>query len=234
MAEFDIGMTASSAIDELYRIETWNSRASVIATLRETGLFPDSWILERFTDMTEDEVEKLKEEKEKEGPAATGEELGDLGGLGGEEIGGAEALGLPGLESLDKDQARVLAEYKKLLQERDERIIRTKAREYIDTFNYLLNNNEFDGLPLSKTQKDKVIQDDTEKSDPFVLVEATETEETTGEGTETYIIKPLIDEDIEAQQAKKANEEILTRITDKEDASEMQYPVLKISNDMAQ
>jgi hypothetical protein len=79
---FDINMTASSAIDELYRIETWNSRAQVIDALRATEMFPKKWILRRFTDMTDDEIEQMEEEMK----AAQQDQLpamgGPMGGMG--------------------------------------------------------------------------------------------------------------------------------------------------------
>jgi hypothetical protein len=53
-------MTAASAIDELYRIETWNTRSDIIGNLKDTGLFPDEWILERFTDMSRDEIKQMQ------------------------------------------------------------------------------------------------------------------------------------------------------------------------------
>jgi hypothetical protein len=58
--EFDLHMTSASAIDELYRIETWNTRTDIMANLKEIGWFSPEWIIERFTDMSPDEVQELK------------------------------------------------------------------------------------------------------------------------------------------------------------------------------
>lgn len=86
---FDIHMTASSAIDELYRIEVWQSRANVIDALRATEMFPKRWILERFTDMTEDELDENDEEMKKmqaqqvQGMDGGGMMGGGMGGMGG-------------------------------------------------------------------------------------------------------------------------------------------------------
>jgi len=79
---FDIQMTASSAIDELYRMEVWASRADTIEALKGTELFPDEWLLKHFTRMTEDEIKDMQEEKEKRDIEAiqAGIQLG--GGLG--------------------------------------------------------------------------------------------------------------------------------------------------------
>jgi hypothetical protein len=75
---FDLHMTAASAIDELYRIETWNTRADIIGNLLETQLFPNEWILERFTDMTKDEIMQMEAKKRREKqtqPPATKEDI---------------------------------------------------------------------------------------------------------------------------------------------------------------
>lgn len=87
--EFDIHMTASSAIDELYRIEVWQSRANVIDALRATEMFPKRWILKRFTDMTDDEIDELDEQMSQQAQNAM-----PAGGMpmGGMPMGG----GLPG------------------------------------------------------------------------------------------------------------------------------------------
>jgi len=117
MRDFDIHMASSSAIDELYRIETWQSRANVIESLRATEYFPKKWILRRFTDMTDDEIEEMDEEMEKTQQAMPGMEDpmggGGMGGgmpppMGGEEealppgepvpldLGGPPMGGMPG------------------------------------------------------------------------------------------------------------------------------------------
>lgn len=219
MGQFDITMTASSAIDELYRIETWNSRAGVIATLRETNLFTDDWILSRFTDMTEDEVEQLKETKKKEA-APAGAEDSDEGELGG------GALSLPGLESIDKDQAKVLAEYKKLKSARSERISENKNR-FNNVFNYFVNTNELDGLPLHKKQKDGVIAED-KTMDVFTIVEGVQKEENIDK--QSYIIKPRDDD--EAREAKNASIEMWTHFQTKDGSEKMQCSIEEVYNGM--
>lgn len=76
---FDLYMTAASAIDELYRIETWNTRADIIKNLLDTDLFPRDWILENFTDMSRDEVREMQMRRE-EGPIgeSNDRELGQM------------------------------------------------------------------------------------------------------------------------------------------------------------
>lgn len=91
LRNFDVVMTASSAIDELYRIETWQSRANVIDALRATEMFPKKWILRRFTDMTDDEIEEMEEEMAKAQQEAM-PDMGAMGGLGG----GLGPMGGPG------------------------------------------------------------------------------------------------------------------------------------------
>ena len=100
LRDFDIHMTASSAIDELYRIETWQSRANVIESLRATEMFPKKWILKRFTNMTDDEIDEMEDEMKDAQAAMPGMEAmgpgGDPGGMGGgiglPPPGGEEAL----------------------------------------------------------------------------------------------------------------------------------------------
>lgn len=98
LRNFDIHMTASSAIDELYRIETWNSRAQVIDALRATEMFPKKWILRRFTDMTDDEIDQMEEEmKEAQQEAVPGMEMGGMGApmpMGGEALPPGEPMPL--------------------------------------------------------------------------------------------------------------------------------------------
>jgi hypothetical protein len=83
MRDFDIRMASSSAIDELYRIETWQSRANVIEALRATEYFTKQWILKRFTDMTDEEIDELDEEVSSQQTAAPGMDAGGMGGMGG-------------------------------------------------------------------------------------------------------------------------------------------------------
>jgi hypothetical protein len=145
MRGFDIHMTASSAIDELYRIETWQSRANVIEALRATEMFPKKWILTRFTDMTEDEIDDMEEEMKKSQQAVPGMEGGmpgmgmpmEGGGLppppGGEEtlppgepvpldIGGMPPEGPPGAMPVPEDynaelEQELILEYRKYQEE---------------------------------------------------------------------------------------------------------------------
>jgi len=98
LKSFDISLTATSAIDELYRMETWGTRTSVMAELKDLGWFPKEWIVTRFTDLSPDEIEELSEIMadqiqfpESMGGAGGGGMPGGLGGLGeGEELPGIE------------------------------------------------------------------------------------------------------------------------------------------------
>lgn len=93
--DFDLYMTASSAIDELYRIETWASRADVISSLKDTGLFPPRWLLRRFTNMTDDEIQQMEDDFKKNGGLNFEDEAGGGGGGMG---GGGGGLGGGGLD----------------------------------------------------------------------------------------------------------------------------------------
>ncbi|MHA2136145.1 MAG: portal protein [Candidatus Thorarchaeota archaeon] len=93
LRDFDIHMTASSAIDELYRIETWQSRANVIESLRATEMFPKKWILKRFTNMTDDEIDDMEEEMAEMQATMPQMDQGMGGAMGGmPPPGGEEAL----------------------------------------------------------------------------------------------------------------------------------------------
>jgi len=139
---FEIALTATSAMEELYRIETWQTRVGVMADLKDLGWFPKEWIVTHFTDLSPDEIEELKDmetEANEGGPGGGmpgpdlgmeegGEEEGlDLGGeeMGGEE-GGEEEEENP-IEMIDgydyKAERNLLLEMKKQGREREVRTI---------------------------------------------------------------------------------------------------------------
>ena len=93
---FELAFTANSALEELYRIETWQTRASVMSDLKDLGWFPKEWIVTHFTDLSPDEIEEIKdlEDTEEEGGGGIGGGGGggglpdfDMGGEGG-DMGG--------------------------------------------------------------------------------------------------------------------------------------------------
>lgn len=221
ISEFEVYLTASSAIDELYRIETWNSRAGVIAQLNETGLFPRRWLLQHFTDLTDDEIREMEEEAEatralEMGLSGIG---GDLGGGGLPPIGGgagglpplppeeelppppgelaplspdaaggipAGPPGAPGIPSAgpglpegydaDLEQA-VLNETKgrgrKIIEDKTPALWRGVNSPVLNSgFNYLLNNNELDGLN-NDPSVDLTNEDFSEDEKRTLLVETT-------------------------------------------------------------
>lgn len=69
---FEITLSATSAMEELYRIETWQTRAAVMAELKDLGWFPKEWIVTRFTDLSPDEIEELKDMEETESQGGPG------------------------------------------------------------------------------------------------------------------------------------------------------------------
>jgi hypothetical protein len=137
----DLAMTAASAIDELYRIETWNTRADVIGTLHETGMFTDDWILRSFTNLTDDEIDEMARKLEKKAAEGGGEEE-ELGGEGGGDL-----LGLG--EALDPQEKRLIQEYVKYAKRIVERDPLPRRGE--DVLNmpveYYVNQKELDALP---------------------------------------------------------------------------------------
>ena len=169
---FDLSLSATSAMEELYRIETWRTRTSVMAELRDIGWFPKEWIVSRFTDMSMDEIQELKEME------ATESEGGAGGGVpGGLDLGGGidmdeDAGDLPELltpeeespeggevaaEALNNEDRVLLEHTKQLQEERKRQIIHkwTKSRNNhmkveddfpLNSYENLLESNELDDL----------------------------------------------------------------------------------------
>ena len=147
MKNFELSMTSASAIDELYRIETWASRVDIMGGLKELKIFPDSWIVEKFTDLTKDELEVIKRTME---ISSNKEESSE------DEEDFFEDINIKKL---------VINEKKELLKDAINRVNDSKIKFGPHaSFNKLLNENEFDGiihnnieLKSSVTDKDKVI-----------------------------------------------------------------------------
>jgi len=138
---FEIALTATSAMEELYRIETWQTRVGVMAELKDLGWFPKQWIVTHFTDLSPDEIEELEDVEAEESQGGPGggvpggldiePDMADAGleggeddlGLGGDPAGGDELGGeeepdepgpIPNLEGYDYEaEKRLLQEYKK-------------------------------------------------------------------------------------------------------------------------
>jgi hypothetical protein len=122
MRGFDLHMTSASAIDELYRIEAWNTRADIMANLKDIGWFPPEWIISRFTDMSPDEILDLKKIQEKN-------ELSDM----------------LKKENIDPDQKKLIQEYIGFI-ERSTMGTKDKIIEHNGLVS-LINSNELDFLP---------------------------------------------------------------------------------------
>lgn len=163
---FDIHMTASSAIDELYRIETWSTRAELIKSLKDTALFPDKWIIQRFTNLTDDEIEEMKEEQQDamvamfNGMGAPGGAPGGMPGMdagtlppppGGAPGGPPAGLNAPvglSMEGYDQKQEKaMLTELTKFIKNSDNSRIINEQQIYTNNgFEFMLNSGELDGL----------------------------------------------------------------------------------------
>jgi len=90
---FELHLAASSALEDLYRMETWQTRAAVMAELKDLGWFPKEWIVTRFTDLSPDEIQELEEMEDEETGGGGG------GGIGGPMFGGDDEemdMGEPG------------------------------------------------------------------------------------------------------------------------------------------
>ncbi len=142
---FELGMTSASAIDELYRMETWSSRIDIMGGLKELGIFPDEWIVARFTDLTEDELKLIKKtmdiKKANQPPADDGE--------GGEP---------PAEDFFESDESNKMMKRMITEDKKHEMMVllegliakHTSKHSNISSMNHMLNNNEFDGME-SKT-----------------------------------------------------------------------------------
>jgi hypothetical protein len=95
---FSLSLASSSALDDLYRMETWATRVSVMSDLKEIGWFPKTWIVTRFTDLSPDEIQEMEELAAAESGDEGDEEGG--GGLGG---GGGLDMGAGDDEDIDID-----------------------------------------------------------------------------------------------------------------------------------
>ncbi len=176
---FDIVLTSASAIDELYRMETWNSRVDVIGGLKETGMFPDEWILTSFTNLTEDEIMQMKEDMRKKGELPEVEETG-LGGLegelGGEAVegegagGGAGGAGggLPALEGFDSEaEEEMIQEYKDFTYRMDK--LSTTPEEIESAVDHLLGANELSGLPQKVENEGVIVESNVPLTDELTV-----------------------------------------------------------------
>jgi hypothetical protein len=93
MESFWVSMSVNSATEELYRIETWQTRVNIMADMRDLGWFPKEWIISKFTDLSPDEIEQMMMAGDSK--AADAPELGGGGGGGGGDLfggGGGEDL----------------------------------------------------------------------------------------------------------------------------------------------
>lgn len=189
---FEITLTATSALEELYRIETWQTRADVMMTLKDLGWFPKDWIVTHFTDLSPDEIQDLKEaEEESMSPGGGG---GGGGGLGlggdlGDDLGGENAdEDIPGaegdllapkppageaapLEGYDyESENRLLNEMRKQNRKRKKKILKNLSEESFNNgFDHLMQICEFDSLTKNPNQIEKTYNEET---DPELLVES--------------------------------------------------------------
>jgi hypothetical protein len=86
---FSLSLASSSALDDLYRMETWATRVGVMSDLKDIGWFPKEWIVTRFTDLSPDEIQEMEEMAEIENDG----EDGDDSGGGGLSSGGGFDMG---------------------------------------------------------------------------------------------------------------------------------------------
>lgn len=130
MTNFELSMTSASAIDELYRIETWASRVDIMGGIKDLGIFPDEWIIERFTDMTADELELIKKMKKLSG------EIEKVNEEDTEEF----------FEDKKRDKLLLEFQIKELHDEYN--TIKNEKSKYsnISSFQKMINESEFDGI----------------------------------------------------------------------------------------
>jgi hypothetical protein len=196
MRGFDIALTATSAMEELYRIETWQTRVGVMADLKDLGWFPKEWIVTHFTDLSPDEIEELKDMEETEsqggpgGGTPGGLDLGDEAPEGGDDLldvgdgaegeaGGEEAGGgLEGDDSLDLEGLDLNAQ-RRLIIEMSKGESQEKRRRILEKWAIKLGkpNSEdvsicsgvdylLESKELDGLSRDKPISDNTIYHDP--------------------------------------------------------------------
>jgi hypothetical protein len=157
LREFDLSMTAASAIDELYRIETWATRSDIMGNLKDLQLFPDEWIVERFTDMTPDEIKQMKKQRERSQGIAAPPGMPEVPG------------GIPPMEdAVDDEDKQLITECMEALHPSRE----LDLTEYSDVSEYLVNSNELDGLPSSKG-KGLLVEQSIEEEESKTVIEET-------------------------------------------------------------
>jgi len=177
---FDIALTATSAMEELYRIETWQTRVGVMADLKDLGWFPREWIVTHFTDLSPDEIQELKEMEDTETTPAEG--AGGPGGGGAGPLGAGGPLDMAGEEEVaavppegEEEEApvegfdyaaekRLLLEFKKqgrrkeamkLVERWATRLGKPVIKEDIELssgFDHFLAQNELDGLSANPSE----------------------------------------------------------------------------------
>jgi len=172
---FDIALTATSAMEELYRIETWQTRVAVMADLKDLGWFPKEWIVTHFTDLSPDEIEELKD---MESAAANGGSGGGSpGGLDIPDPSGPDPSIIPeeppegqDPSAAGQDDAAMLGEAR-LIKELYDNGQRDKAGEILrrwagrlhrdsgpdskplnSGFDFILESKELDGLTTERYQ----------------------------------------------------------------------------------
>jgi len=130
LVDFELELSNPSTIFEQEKLEIWSNKVSLASDMMESNMFSRDWMYNKIFNMSDDEVEELKNQviKDKkemwriqqitdEGndPATSNQKMGaggpeDLGGGGGEaggETGGEGDAGLPPLEEeTRKDRER--------------------------------------------------------------------------------------------------------------------------------
>ena len=149
LKNFEINMTSASAIDELYRIETWASRVDIMGGLKELGMFPDDWIVESFTNITQDELQLMQKAEElKEAENGQSNEGGDAEASTNEEDGGEDFFENKKIKGLMTEVLRgeVVDLKSKVLSEKHKHSGLISAQK-------MINENEFDGIDGSDNAK---------------------------------------------------------------------------------
>lgn len=146
LRDFDLSMTSASAIDELYRIETWNTRSEIMGNLKDLGLFPDEWIVERFTDMTPDEIKQMKRDQERKHGIALPNDVKSE-------------------DAVDDEDKLLIESYLSLDKQLDNQNISIKEIDISNPIKYYVNANELDGLPRSGSTNELMIESTIKVSD---------------------------------------------------------------------
>jgi hypothetical protein len=177
LTNFDIELTPPSNIKEITDIDIMNQRMNLIATVQQTELFSQEWILKNILKLSEKEISDIKLQKQMEqqqgqqgggegaaggggefGPAEVGAAAGggEEAAAGGEEAGGGEAEGgeeaaaggEEGAETADTDLSKEQQLTEALVKVLGKEFLIENSEDFFKLIKYLKEDAPNDKIPL--------------------------------------------------------------------------------------